>query len=458
MIVNNSKPVQVGDIVIIELDNLAYGGDVVGRKDGFAIFVPQGIPGEKVKLKITRVKKNYARGEIIEIIESADHRIDSECEVSDDCGGCQLQHIDYSAQLEYKREIVKDGLERIGHLQDVEVKPVLGMDNPYFYRNKAQFPLGVKGEEVITGFYAAGTHQIVDMSGCLIQHQLINRVVRKSLELIKEYEISIYDEDKHQGLLRHLVVRVGVCTNQAMLVLVTNERDFEYCKEISQELMEEIPELISVQQNINRRKTNVILGEETTVIAGEDKIIDYIGQLKYKISAESFFQINTLQAKKLYDQVLEYAELTGEETVVDAYCGIGSISLYMAQKAREVYGIEVIPQAIADAQENASLNEIDNCYFKVGKVREILPKMSNEDIKAEVVVVDPPRKGCHEEVLESFLALKPDKIIYVSCNPSSLARDLKKLTAANYEVEEVQPVDMFPQTYHIEAVAKIIKK
>ncbi|KXS41053.1 23S rRNA (uracil(1939)-C(5))-methyltransferase RlmD [Candidatus Frackibacter sp. WG13] len=454
---SKDRPVKVGEKVIIELENLAYGGDVVGRKEGFAIFVPQGVPGERVKIRVTKVKKNYARGEIIDIVKAAPERVTEQCEVSNDCGGCQLQHIDYAAQLEYKEEIVKDAIERIGNLEGIEVNPVIGMDNPYFYRNKAQFPLGIKEEEVVAGFYAAGSHQIIETQECLIQHQLINRIVRKTLNLINEYEISIYDEEKHSGILRHLIVRVGVCTNQAMLVFVTKDEELPYQEELSQQLMEEIPELISIHQNINFRKTNIILGDKTILLAGQDKIIDYIGKIRYKISPESFFQVNTLQANKLYAQVLRAADLNGEERVIDAYCGIGSISLYLAQAAKKVYGIEVVPQAIADARDNAKLNGINNCDFQVGKVREVLPQMEQDGLYPEVIVVDPPRKGCHEEVLKTFLDLKPDKIIYVSCNPSSLARDLKILTAADYEVAEVQPVDMFPQTYHIETVVKLIK-
>lgn len=452
-----SKPVTVGDKVVIELEDLAYGGDAVGRKDGFAVFAPQGVPGEVVNIEITQVKQSYARGEIIEVVESVPERITGDCKVNGVCGGCQLQHIDYQAQLEYKREMVKDNIERIGGLSEVDIKPVLGMEHPYFYRNKAQFPVGVKDEDVVTGFYAPGSHEIIDTEECLIQHQLINRVINKAVELVEKHEIPIYDEDSHSGLLRHLVVRVGVCTNQAMLVFVINGQRIPGQQRLAEELMAEIPELVSIQNNINRQKTNVILGAKTYSVEGESKIIDYIGSIRYQISAQSFFQVNTLQAKKLYDQILEYADLSGEETVVDAYCGIGSISLYLAQAAKQVYGIEVVSQAIDDAKENAELNNIDNCYFKAGKVRKILPKLKSNGLNPEVIVVDPPRKGCHKEVLETFLELKPERIIYVSCKPSSLARDLEQLTAADYEVEEIQPVDMFPQTYHIEAVAKVVR-
>lgn len=453
-----SKPVAVGDKVVIELEDLAYGGDAVGRRDGFAIFVPHGIPGEVVEIEITQVKQSYARGEVIDVVKSVPERISGDCNVEGVCGGCQLQHIDYQAQLKYKRKMVKDNIERIGGLAEVDIKPVLGMEHPYFYRNKAQFPVGIKDEEVVTGFYAPGSHDIIDTEECLIQHQLINRVIRKAVELVEKYEIPIYDEDSHSGLLRHLVVRVGVCTNQAMLVFVINGQRIPGQQKIAEELMAEIPELVSIQNNINCQKTNVIFGDKTYSVEGETKIVDYIGSIKYQISAQSFFQVNTLQAKKLYDQILEYAALNGEETVVDAYCGIGSISLYLAQAAKQVYGIDVVSQAIDDAKENAKLNNIDNCYFEVGEVREILPNLKSSGLEPEVIVVDPPRKGCHDQVLETFLELKPAKIIYVSCKPSSLARDLEQLTTANYEVEEIQPVDMFPQTYHIESVAKVVRK
>ncbi|WP_027339374.1 23S rRNA (uracil(1939)-C(5))-methyltransferase RlmD [Halonatronum saccharophilum] len=446
------KPVKVGDEVIIEMEGLAHGGDVVGRVEGFAIFIPRAIPGEKAKVRITQVKKNYGRGEIVEVIEEAQTRINPSCPKAHLCGGCQIPHMEYQSQLKHKKEIVNDAIERIGKLEGVRVNLVKGMDNPFFYRNKAQFPLAKKGDKVVTGFYAPGTHQIVETDNCEIQHPLINKIVKEAIKLIEEYDLSIYNENKHRGLLRHLVVRVGVCTNQAMLIFVTKDNKFPEARELARKLMEEIPELISVQHNINSKKTNIVLGKRTKTLVGEDKIIDYIGRVKYKISPLSFFQVNTLQAKVLYDQVVEYAGLTGKEKIVDAYCGLGSITLYLAEKAKEVYGIEVIGEAIEAAKENAKLNGIENCRFEVGKVREVLPELKKE-FKPDVVVVDPPRKGCHQEVLETFAQLEPKRIVYVSCNPSSLARDLKILKELGYKTVEVQPVDMFPQTYHIESVA-----
>ncbi len=449
--------VEIGDVVTIKLDDLASGGDAVGRKDGFTIFVPQGVPEDVVKVRIIKAKKTYAKGEIIEVVKASKNRIVPECKKADLCGGCQIAQINYQAQLDYKRKIVKDAIERIGGLKGVKINPVKGMDNPFFYRNKAQFPLGVKDDGIITGFYAPGTHQIVEMDDCRIQHPLINRIVREAIELVEEYQLSIYDEKEDMGLLRHLVVRVGVCTNQALLIFVTNDNKFPQGRELAERLMDNIPELAGVQQNINRGKTNVVLGKITKTLSGNDYIIDYIGEVKYKISPLSFFQVNTLQTEILYDQVVEYAQLTGEEKVVDAYCGLGSISLYLADKVKKVYGIEVVGEAIKMAQENARLNGIDNCDFRAGKVRDILPDLQ-DGFKPDLIIVDPPRKGCHQDVLDEFAEIEPDKIIYVSCNPASLARDLKRLNALGYGVVEIQPVDMFPQTYHVESVALIKRR
>jgi 23S rRNA (uracil1939-C5)-methyltransferase len=449
------RPVNIGDVVTIELESLAHGGDVVGRIDGFAIFVPKGIPGERVRVKIIQVKKSYGRGEILEVLDESEHRIIPLCSFSTECGGCQVQHINYQAQLEHKREIVRDNIERIGKLKDIKINPVKGMENPLFYRNKAQFPLGLdKDNNVITGFYAPGSHDIIDINDCGIQHPLINRISRETIKLLEEYGTSIYDEKVHKGLMRYLVVRVGVCTNQAMLIFVTKDNKFPEGREIADRLMADIPELVSVQHNINSKKTNVVLGKLTKTLAGEDHIFDYIGKVKYKISPLSFFQVNTLQAKVLYDQAVEYAGLTGKEKVIDAYCGLGSITLYVADQAKEVYGIEVVEEAIEAAKENAQLNGIENCHFQAGKVREVLPELKKIFIP-EVIIVDPPRKGCHEDVLKSFVEIEPERIVYVSCNPSSLARDLKYLDEHGYKTIEVQPVDMFPQTYHIESVALI---
>lgn len=456
------RPVQKGEIITIELDSLAHGGECVGRVDNFAIFVGGGIPGEKVKVEVTQVKKNFGRGKLIDILEPSPHRMTAPCDVYTGCGGCQLQHIQYDEQLKLKRQIVVDAIERIGKLEGVTVHPTVPSDQN-FYRNKAQFPLGVrKGhngkEEIVTGFYASGTHEIVANTQCDIQHHLINRIVRKTLAILNDKQVSIYNEKAHKGILRHLLVRVGVCTNQAMLVFVTNGKQFPDGEKIAQQVMVEVPELKSVLQNVNTRRTNVILGRETRVLAGDEQIIDFIGELKFEISAQSFFQVNTLQSKVLYDQVVKYAQLSGSEVVLDAYCGIGTISLYLAQQAGVVHGIEVVSQAIEDAERNSAVNGLENTYFYTGLVEEVLPRLTADGVRFDTVVVDPPRKGCEREVLEVFGQTQPDRIVYVSCNPTTLARDLAVLVEYGYQVEEVQPVDMFPHTYHVESIVLLKRK
>ncbi len=456
------RPIKKGEILTIQLDNLAYGGETVGRINNFAIFVPGGIPGEKVKIEVSEVKKRYGRGKLLEIISPSAYRINPSCNVYNECGGCQMQHVDYEEQLQLKRQLVIDAIERIGGIKGVNVLPTLASEQR-FYRNKAQFPLGVKKDgrgnaEIITGFYAPGTHEIISNEYCQIQHPLINKIVRKTLQVLNDEQISIYDEIHHTGLIRHLLVRVGVCTNQAMLVFVTNGYHFPEGKNIAKRVMEEIPELVSVLQNINLQKTNVILGRETKLILGEERIIDYIGELEFEISAQSFFQVNTLQSRILYDQVIKYAGLSGHEVVLDAYCGIGTISLYLARVAGVVHGIEVIEQAIEDAERNAVLNGLENLFFYSGLVEEVLPRLTNDGVTFDVVVVDPPRKGCHENVLKVFGETQPERIVYVSCNPTTLARDLAALQEHGYQVVEVQPVDLFPHTYHVECVVGMHRK
>lgn len=441
-----------GDIIEVRLENLAHGGECVGRIEGLAVFVPEGLPGELVRVKVTERKRNFLRGKIEEVIESAPGRIIPECPVYLDCGGCHLQQMDYSLQLHHKREMVRSLLERIGGLDKPEIAPVIGSDYPYAYRNKAQFPLArnQKGE-IVAGFYRQGTHEVVAHHDCLIQHPLINRVTNKTLLVLNEYPVSIYNEEKHQGLLRHLVVRAGVCTNQAILTFVTNGRDFPGKEAIATGIMEEVPELVGILQNINQKRINVIFGNETHLIKGEEYYIDYIGNVKFAISPESFFQINTLQTQKLYDVIKNYAGLSGSETVLDAYCGLGSISLYLADRAREINGIEVVEQAIEDARRNAELNGIENCQFRVGRVEQTLPDLIAQGTAPDLLIFDPPRKGLAAEVIEAVLEEPINKIIYVSCNPATLARDLAQLKE-KYQIMAVQPVDMFPQTYHVECV------
>ncbi|MFW5985402.1 MAG: 23S rRNA (uracil(1939)-C(5))-methyltransferase RlmD [Halanaerobiaceae bacterium] len=451
--------VKKGEYVELVLDDLAYGGDCVGHlESGLAVFVPGTIPGEKVRARITKVKNSYARARCLEILEPVAARIEPHCPEYGSCGGCQLQHMEYEAQLRAKRKFVEDALARIGNLSKVEVCPVVGSDFPWYYRNKAQFPLGKDEDgQIYTGFYARGTHDLVTNEECFIQHQLINRIKREALDLMNEYEFSVYEEEKDRGLLRHLVVRTGVCTNQALVVLVTAETCFAEGEEFAHRLRSRVPELKGVYQNINPAQTNVIMGKEMNLLSGEKKITEYIAQVKYQISPLSFFQVNTLQAGKLYQEISKQAQFTGQEILLDAYCGPGSIGIYLAEEVKEVYGIEENEKAVVDARHNAQINHQKNCTFIQGKVEQELPALLVEQDKPDVVVVDPPRKGLSDTFRDLLLKVQPRKLIYVSCNPSTLARDIKYFSE-DYNFGSFQPVDMFPQTYHIETVTCLQRK
>jgi len=451
------KPVQLGQTVEITIDNYGHEGEGVGRIEGFAVFIPEALKGETVRIRITEVRKNFARGEVLEILKPAVERIKPPCPVYQQCGGCQLQHMNYQAQLALKRQQVVDAVERIGGLSGITVHPVLGMKDPWYYRNKVQYPFGMDGGQTVMGFYRKGTHDIVNLDSCQLQPMVTNWVATKIRELAVKYQVSIYNEQTGTGLLRHLLIKKGFKTGEMMVVLVTNGPDFPDGPKIAAELMSAFPNVKSVVQNINTNRGNVILGRETRVIAGEPTINDILDGLKFKISARSFFQVNPEQAEVLYHKAVEYAGLTGTETVLDAYCGVGSLTLFLARQAKEVYGIEVVPEAIRDAEANAALNQLKNVRFLVGETEKVLPELVNQGVRFDVCVVDPPRSGCERSVLESFAANGVGRIVYVSCNPSTLARDLKILTELGYEVREIQPVDMFPQTYHVECVVLMSK-
>lgn len=444
------------NIYTIKIEDLGHSGEGVGRVEGFTIFVEGGIPGDTLKIKTINVKKNYGTGEIIEIVEPSEYRTNPLCSLANICGGCQIMHMDYQAQLDIKGKRVKQTLERIGKIH-TNVLPTLGMENPYEYRNKAQFPVGIVKGAAIFGFYKKSTHDIIDTDYCHIQSPINKEVVEAMKEYITTYKVSVYDEKTRKGLIRHLVTKVGFTTEEVMVVIVTNGKELPYKEELIEILTKKIQGLKSIVQNVNNRNTNVIFGRETVAIFGENKIVDYIGDLKFHISAQSFFQVNPLQTKVLYEKALDYAELKGEESVFDIYCGIGTISLFLARKAKKVIGVEVVEAAIDDAKENAQINNIHNAEFYVGKAEEVIPRLYKEGIKADVVVVDPPRKGCEEEVLETIVKMNPQRVVYVSCNPATLARDLAYLQERGYETMEVQPVDMFPHTAHVETVVLMSK-
>ena len=444
---------------VVDIVDIGQGGVGIGKYEGFTVFVEGGLIQDKVKVRINKSKKNYAVGDIVEIIEKSPFRVDRIC--SDDlkdCGGCQIQELDYNKQLELKTNEVKQVISRIGKLENVEIHETIGMQSPCRYRNKAQFPIqNINGSTAI-GFYKKKSHDVIPTDMCVIQHDINDKIIKIIKTYIQAYNVSIYNETTHTGVLRHLVTKVGFTTNDVMVVLVANGTNLPHLNELASVLKENILGFKTLVLNVNKAKTNVILGKENKVIYGNGKINDYIGDLVFEISPLSFFQVNPVQTEVLYNKALEYAELKENDTVFDIYCGIGSISLFLAQKATKVYGIEIVEDAIKDAKINAKLNNLNNVEFYVGKAEEVVPKMYSEGKTANVVVVDPPRKGCDEKVLDTIVSMKPDRVVYVSCNPSTLARDLAYLDERGYKCVEIQPVDMFPHTMHVECCAKIVKK
>ncbi|TMW71151.1 23S rRNA (uracil(1939)-C(5))-methyltransferase RlmD [Alteribacter natronophilus] len=448
-------PVTKNETVTLSFEDLTHDGAGVAKLDGYPVFVPRALPGETGTVKVVKVKKNFAIGRLMELSEESTNRAEPPCPIFKRCGGCQLQHLDYEGQLAYKTKHVTDVLARIGKMDDVTVHPALGMEEPWRYRNKAQVPVGEQNGEIVAGFYAKSSHEIVDMPSCVIQNEENDRVVQIVKGLAKKYGIRAYDEKKHKGTLRHIVTRHGKTTGELMVVLVTRGKELPNKKNIVEEIRENLPDVKSIVQNINPKRTNVIFGDKTEVLWGEEVIYDYIGDIKFAISARSFYQVNPVQTKVLYDKALEYADLSGDETVIDAYCGIGTISLFLAQKAKQVLGVEIVPEAITDAKNNARLNGLTNTEFAVGEAEKVMPWWYAQGVRPDVIVVDPPRKGCDEALLDAIADMKPKRVVYVSCNPATLARDLKYLEEKGYKTQEVQPVDMFPQTTHCEAVAKI---
>ena len=443
---------------IVDIVDIGQGGVGIGKYEGFTVFVDGGLVQDKIKVKITKSKKNYAVGDMIEIIEKSPFRVARKCsENLRQCGGCQIQELDYQKQLDIKTNEVKQVISRIGKLDDVVIHDTLGMEHPFRYRNKAQFPIQKKDNMPVIGFYKKKSHDLISTDECIIQHEVNDKIIKIIKTYNRAYNVSIYDEKTHKGLLRHVVTKVGFTTDEVMIVLVANGKKLPYLKELASVLKENIPGFKTLVVNVNTQKTNVILGKENIVAYGDGMIRDYIGELVFEISPLSFFQVNPLQTEVLYNKALEYANLGENDTVFDIYCGIGTISLFLAQKAKKVYGIEIVEDAIKDAKRNAKINNMDNVEFYVGKAEEVVPKMYQEGKRANVVVVDPPRKGCDEKVLDTIISMQPDRVVYVSCNPSTLARDLAYLNERGYKCHEIQPVDMFPHSVHVENVAWLSK-
>ncbi|MED4850349.1 23S rRNA (uracil(1939)-C(5))-methyltransferase RlmD [Caldifermentibacillus hisashii] len=445
-------PVKKNDYIDVEFVDLTHEGQGVAKIDGFPVFVPGGLPGESAQIKILNVKKNYGYGKLIEIREKSPYRVEIPKEDMHKYGGCQLHHMSYEGQLQFKQNLVEQTLTRIGKLQDVNIHPIIGMEQPFHYRNKAQVPVGERNGRLITGFYKPRTHEIIDTDESVIHMEAINDAIKIVKEICNELGVAAYNEEAHTGVLRHIMARFGRKTDELMIVLITRTEKLPHRKEIVGKIVAALPNVKSIVHNVNPKRTNVILGEKTQVLWGQDVIYDYIGNVKFAISPRSFYQVNPVQTKVSYDKALAYAGLTGEEIVFDAYCGIGTISLFLAQQAKKVYGVEVVPDAINDAKKNADLNGNTNVEFSVGEAEVVIPNWAEEGIHADVIVVDPPRKGCDAALLKTIIEMKPKRVVYVSCNPATLARDLGILEAGGYQTKEVQPVDMFPMTMHVECV------
>lgn len=501
-------PVNKNDTVTLDITGLTHEGEGVGRYDGFTLFVQGALPGERVIAKVLKVKKTYGYAKQLELLAPSPNRVDAPCPIYKQCGGCQLQHMSYEAQLVWKRQHVIDTLQRIGKLEvregkigagngagvvgalqlvseesgesdslelsreskpsarGIVVHPTIGMDEPWRYRNKAQVPIGMAMADLdngaagglIGGFYARGSHRIVDMDACLIQHENNDEAVRQVKRIGRNVGITAYDEASGRGILRHVVVRTGFVTGEMMVVLVTNGPRIPRVEDWIAGIREALPQVKSIVQNINKRQTNVIFGDDTRTLWGSDVIYDELDGIRFAISARSFYQVNPVQTLRLYRAAVDYAALTGKENVIDAYCGIGTISLFLARHAGKVYGVEIVPEAIEDAKRNAELNGIENASFEAGPAEVVIPRWRSEGVKPDVIVVDPPRKGCDEQLLDTILKMQPERVVYVSCNPATLARDLQILEARGYRTVEVQPVDMFPHTSHVEVTVRLERK
>ena len=458
------KQLQKNQTVAADITDIGVNGEGIGKVDGYTLFIKDAVIGDQVEAKITKVKKNYGYARLMKILRPSPDRVNARCAFARQCGGCQIQEMSYEKQLEFKARKVRGNLERIGgfppELLDRVMEPAVGMDQPFGYRNKAQFPFGTDKEgRPVTGFYAGRTHSIIANTDCALGVPVNREILEIILKYMEENHVPSYDEKNGTGIIRHALIRFGFTTKEIMVCLVINGEKLPHEDRLIEKLSA-IKGMTSISVSPNMEQTNVIMGSTFHVLWGQSYITDYIGNVKYQISPLSFYQVNPVQTEKLYSLALEYADLKGGETVWDLYCGIGTISLFLAQKAGQVYGVEIVPQAITDARRNAQINGIENAEFFVGKAEEVLPdyydryekEHGGKQARADVIVVDPPRKGCDEALLETIVKMAPERVVYVSCDSATLARDMKYLCGNGYEVRKVRAVDMFPMTVHVETV------
>lgn len=461
---------QKNDIATVTIEDIGVSGEGIGKVNGYTLFIKDAVIGDVVEAKVMKAKKNYGYARLMNIITPSPDRVKAKCQFARKCGGCQIQEMSYQKQLEFKNRKIKGNLERIGgfskELLEEVMEPIVGMDEPYYYRNKAQFPFGTDKEgNPVTGFYAGRTHDIIANTDCALGVPVNKEILEVILAFMKKYGIRSYDEKSGEGLVRHALIRFGFTTKEIMVCLVINGKRIPHSEILVDELTK-IEGMTSISISSNMKNTNVIMGDSYEVLWGQEYITDYIGGIKYQISPLSFYQVNPVQTEKLYRLALEYAGLQGNETVWDLYCGIGTISLFLAQKAKKVYGVEIVPQAIDDAKNNALINGIENAEFYVGKAEEVLPEYyrrfeeehPGEKAHADVIVVDPPRKGCEESLLKTMVEMRPERIVYVSCDSATMARDLKYLEGAGYEIRRGRGVDQFPMSVHVETVVLLERK
>lgn len=452
-----NRPINKNEIIEVEISDLSHKGLGVGHVEGFPVFIENALPNEIIKAKINHVGRRRGHGFTADILKSSPHRVDIMDSLHTQNGTMPLQHLAYTEQLIFKQKQIQNALERIAGIEDFPVEETIGMEHPYGYRNKAQIPVREINGKLTTGFYRKRSHDLIPIEDFVIQAPEIDETILIVRDILRKYDVKAYNEEEHTGNIRHIIVRRGHFTEEIMIVLVTNHLILPDAKEIIAELQEKIPDLVSVVQNINNEKTNVILGKQSMVLYGQDYYQDELLNHRFKISHQSFYQVNSLQTEKLYQKAVDYADLTGEEKVVDAYCGIGTMTLALAEKAKEVYAVEIVPEAIEDARLNAKENNLDNIEFSIGDAGKWLLKEAEKGLTIDRLVVDPPRKGLSKEFIQSVLEIQPERMIYVNCNPNTMARDVKLLVDGGYELKKVQPVDMFPQTYHIESVALLTR-
>ena len=451
----NKIPVKKNETYIVDIVDNGFGGEGIAKIDGFTIFIPNAIKGEKCKILIVKVLSSQAYGKLIQIIEASENRVEVDCSTYQRCGGCDLRHMTYENTLKLKKETVQSLVNK--NLKNkITVESTIGMDNPYNYRNKAQYPVGLNKEGMPDiGVFAQRTHTIIPIESCKIQTEVSQRIAKTILNFIREKNISVYNEEKQTGLFRHIVVKVGKYTNQVMCILVVNEKkaNNEIEHDIVKVLCAQYPEIKTIVKNINNENTNVILGKENINLYGDGYIEDKLGEYIFKISPMSFYQVNPVQAEILYNTAIEAASLSKDDVLFDLYCGIGTIGIFASKYVKQVYGIEIVPQAINDAVENARINNIKNAEFMIGDVEISFDELINKkNIVPTAIIVDPPRKGLDDKTIQNILKIKPEKLVYISCNPATMVRDLSKMEEI-YNINRIQPVDMFPFTKHVECVA-----